>query len=402
MNQNRNQTRNPNKKPPNGGKFFLLWWLDNICFCIKIISVNINKEQVNKLSKLCVFCGQPPTDKNAEHVIPQWLMELTGKKSRPCYLGNILDGKSIAFQAFKFPACEECNSKYAKLEAVVKPIIVNILDGKSVSAENLNLLLDWFDKVRVGLWLGELYMSKRIDEFSPHMHIDSRMGAKDRMLIVERVAPDAPNRRGLGFIGPSTDQFLHNPCSFQLLINNYTFTSVSEYGLVARRLGFPYCDRMIRMSTEDVRANTIIRGTGRIQSPVVRSFTPTPEQTVIYQPIYRGLNQLSPDLYDAKYVIEHGLKPSDGIGGIFYQRGGRPAAYLAPGEQLNLTPRISNGDVYDMAVTHYQLHNYVTQNTYTTKFAPQEIQRNAQALTAFIVALNNRSIEICKQMANQK
>ena len=55
-----------------------------------------------------------------------------------------------------------------------------------------------------------------------------------------------------------------------------------------------------------------------------------------------------------------------------------------------------------MAVTHYQLHNYVTQNTYTTKFAPQEIQRNAQALTDFIVALNNRSIEICKQMANQK
>lgn len=348
------------------------------------------------MSKFCVFCGNPPTDKNAEHVIPQWLMEMTGKKSRPCFLGNILNGKSIAFHAFKFPACEECNSKFAAMEGSAKQIMQKILNGQSVSAPELNLLLDWFDKVRIGLWLGELCMSKRVDEFSPHMHIASRVGLKDRMLIIERVEPVGQRAQMLSFAGPSTDQFLHNPCSFQLLINNYTFTSVSEYGLVSRRLGFPYCDRMIRMGIEDIRPNTIIRGTGRVQSPVVRTFTPTAEQTVIYQPMSRYLNQLSPNLYSAKYVLEHSLDADAGIGGIFYQKGGRSTAYLGADEKLNLTPRVSNSDIIAMLIKHYQLHTYVTENTYTTKMASPAVQRGCQALTEFIVRQNELAIEICR------
>ena len=33
------------------------------------------------LSKVCIFCGNPPSGKNKEHVIPQWLIRATGK---PC------------------------------------------------------------------------------------------------------------------------------------------------------------------------------------------------------------------------------------------------------------------------------------------------------------------------------
>ncbi len=34
------------------------------------------------MAKFCIFCGNPPKDKNAEHVIPQWLINITGKRSR--------------------------------------------------------------------------------------------------------------------------------------------------------------------------------------------------------------------------------------------------------------------------------------------------------------------------------
>ena len=143
------------------------------------------------MSQFCVFCGNKPQGKNAEHVLPQWLMAMTGKKSRPCFMGNILPSgrDSIAFQALKFPACEECNSRYSLMEAQCKDIITKIMDGASLTAPEISLLLDWFDKVRIGLWLGDLYLSKQVDVYDPHMHIASRVGLKERLLIIERTAP---------------------------------------------------------------------------------------------------------------------------------------------------------------------------------------------------------------------
>ncbi|MBQ8041729.1 MAG: hypothetical protein IJ273_00175, partial [Alphaproteobacteria bacterium] len=65
------------------------------------------------MAKFCVFCGNPPENKNAEHIIPQWLIEMTGNKSRQCHLGPITPNGSIEFGAFKFPACERCNSEFS-------------------------------------------------------------------------------------------------------------------------------------------------------------------------------------------------------------------------------------------------------------------------------------------------
>lgn len=351
------------------------------------------------MAQFCVFCGNKPEGKNAEHVLPQWLMAMTGKKSRPCYMGNILPNgrETIAFQALKFPACEECNNQYSTMEAQCKTILTNIINGGSATAPELSLLLDWFDKVRIGLWLGDLYLSKTVEKFDPHMHIASRVGLKDRMLIIERTDPSEEYKTRLSFIGPGTVGFRHSPSTFQLIVNDYTFTSVSEYGLVARRVGFPYCDRMIFMDLTDVRPNTVNRGNGRMNTPVVRCFEPTATQTVLYQPMYRGFNQVSPEPYKAKYVLEHSLDTENGVGGIFYQKAGRPTAYLSPDDKLVVAPRVTHGqDVCDMAIKNYQLHNYIIDNTYTTKFATPQVQKEREIMSKYITECNNKTIEVLR------
>jgi hypothetical protein len=39
------------------------------------------------MDKICVFCGEKPKSRNSEHVIPQWLIELTGNPKRIASFG---------------------------------------------------------------------------------------------------------------------------------------------------------------------------------------------------------------------------------------------------------------------------------------------------------------------------
>ena len=224
------------------------------------------------------------------------------------------------------------------------------------------------------------------------MHIANRMGLKDRMLIIERVADRQNN---VSFAGPGNPVFTYYPSAFQLWINDYTFTNVSEYGLVSRRLGFPYCDRMKFYDIQDVRPNTIIKGTNRAQTPVVRGFAPSAVQTVIYQPIYKNFNLLSPQMYQSPYVLSHSLDAANGVGGIFYQQSGRPTQYLDTNARIKVSPRISSEDVFEMGAKLYQLHNYVIQNTYTTKFATAQIQQEQAVIQDQFVKYNQAMMKMC-------
>lgn len=344
------------------------------------------------MSKFCVFCGNPPTDKNMEHVVPQWLIKMTGDEKRLCNLKTILP-RDIPFIQFKFPACEACNSKYSDMEGSVKNIIVKILDGQSVNASEINLLMDWMDKVRIGLWLGALYLKKQVDQISPHMHIESRMGLKDRILIIER-----QNHRDkrLSFAGPAQQTFLHNPCAFQMIINNYIFTNVSEYGLVSRRLGFPYCDRVKFLDIDNAQFNTYKRAPGRVINPVVRGLNGAPDKTIIYQSCSPAQAAMFPDLYKSDYVTAHSLDAATGLGGIFYQKNANGALYLPPTARVNLTPKFTtktNGQIVSQV---FELQNYVIDNTYTLKFASPDVAAAQQKMNQQLMALNNMYIRACQ------
>jgi len=118
-----------------------------------------------QIEKRCIFCGNPPTEKNKEHVIPRWLIELTGGPKRAWYLGvkfSELDKPARVFSAdqFQFPACEACNTRYSDLEGRTKGYFLKLWDNKPLTAAEWDDLLDWFDKVRIGLFIGNMILNK--------------------------------------------------------------------------------------------------------------------------------------------------------------------------------------------------------------------------------------------------
>ena len=92
------------------------------------------------MAKKCVFCGQPPKDKNKEHVIPQWLIRMTGREQKPA--AESRDNK-IPFMRFTLPACSACNTRYSGWEACVKGVIEKVLSDTPITAPEIDLLLDW-------------------------------------------------------------------------------------------------------------------------------------------------------------------------------------------------------------------------------------------------------------------
>ncbi|WP_455289434.1 hypothetical protein [Vibrio parahaemolyticus] len=56
-----------------------------------------------KKKKYCVFCGEEPQNKNKEHVLPQWLLKMTGAPKRVVNFGyNYANEKEIKFDWSSF------------------------------------------------------------------------------------------------------------------------------------------------------------------------------------------------------------------------------------------------------------------------------------------------------------
>ena len=142
------------------------------------------------MERVCIFCGKRPESKTSEHVLPQWLIELTGNPKRAAKFGykHLEKGRFVerkfSFNDFKFPACKSCNQDFAKLEADAKDIAQKIIYEDFLSESEWSTLLDWFDKIRIGLWLGYLYLDKNPLAISPHYHIEHRIRQHDRMLAI--------------------------------------------------------------------------------------------------------------------------------------------------------------------------------------------------------------------------
>lgn len=328
----------------------------------------IRKKEKKLAKKFCVFCGNTPEKKNMEHVIPQWLSRYTGRYKMYCHQPGVTD-KKIPFSELKFPACTACNDYYSDLEGRAKNALIKIMESKPLNAKEINDVLDWFDKVRVGLWLSELTLAHKVDEVAPKFHISQRMGAKDRMLIVERISTDG---KGIAYAGTGYEGFYDAPNAFQLIINDYVFTNASEHRLVAPRLGFPCMDKL-KYSSEDFVLNDVSAGTCKTKHPVVKGFDASPSRTIIYQPMFKGLYDIQSDNnpYHCDYVAQYSLDAPAGVGGIFYQRGDNTIKYLEPGQNVTISPRAPSKESHLYALTPkvYELQRHIVNNSYDIKTA---------------------------------
>lgn len=226
------------------------------------------------MKKVCIFCGEKPVNKNKEHIIPKWLIELTGDLKRVANIYKDVDKViSYAWQSYTFPACEECNSYYSDLEAKTKFIVENILNEKPVTHKEFNIFLDWLDKVRIGIWLGNLMLLKV--DLDPKYFINQRIGAKDRICILYKIEDD---EKGIGIIGTDTQIFEASPSCFGLIINNLVILNYSSELIVSKNIGFPY-PKNFHYERDYVMIDEFVNGTSEISYPIVDS--------LLYKPALR-------------------------------------------------------------------------------------------------------------------
>ena len=247
-------------------------------------------------------------------------MKLTGDPSRSVSLGLSMspDGspKSLfyAFDEFKFPACGSCNKIYSKLEDQTKIIFTKMFASQPLTAHELHILLDWLDKVRIGLWLAYFYLDHNVAGIQPHFFIGSRIGLEDRMIEIYRSDYDG---KGLSFICANTPAFKMLPSAFTLVVNNLFLLNVSYNFYLSRRMGLPF-PRKVAFMDDGRWAIDPEEGLKRKINPIVRdSFQPRGIQ--ILQPIF-GRYKAIPGArayYENDYVRAHSMDFDRGIGKIF-------------------------------------------------------------------------------------
>lgn len=275
-------------------------------------------KNTNKImQRVCIFCGNPPEKKNKEHIIPKWLMKLTSTESKKMSVGvDWASGREIVFdfKSFTFPSCTECNTNFSKIESQVKPIIEGILQDRYTSSDELIILLDWFDKIRVSLWLGIQYHNSEYFNLTPKYYINNRVRLKDRMLAITNCYDDY---KGLRWTGANTLCFISSPTCITLKINNVLFTNCSMDFILSEQLGFPYIRHEFKNQINPELQNIILNeGTKKLKRKLFRSnlYSPT---FIVSQPIYKvGLGSFR-KLYENDFVYENSYDFEKGEGKLF-------------------------------------------------------------------------------------
>lgn len=211
----------------------------------------------------CVFCGTAvgKSSRSREHVIPMWLLRATGDPNRKIKIdSDPATGADIVRPAstFHFPACRPCNEKYGKtLEGRAKKALESLMAGRSLQVSQCYWLLDWLDKVRVGLWLGYNMLHK--EEFAPKFRIDQRIGIKDRIAIIS-VDPN-DSTKGFGFSGLDNQIFRTSQAGMFFKVNNVRILSLSFDGLISRFAGMPFPSEMLALNDDPDRLIAVMRRT---------------------------------------------------------------------------------------------------------------------------------------------
>jgi len=275
-----------------------------------------------QVKKVCVFCGGEPSSKTKEHVVPQWLIELTGQPNRLFYLGLDLRKchglRTFSASNLHFPACQKCNSDFSEFESEAKTVLERILTNSSLDAKEIDILFDWFDKVRTGLWLGMRYLDANYWKVDPHYYIRKRIGVADRMMGIYLCSS---GRKDLTFTGIQTPGFSWMPSCFAFRVNHCVFFNVSTDFLISRRIGFPY-PRQICITKEGALVLGYMEpAKRRIMKPIIRRNL-SPPVMCVYQPVIRKevLEQF-PELYTDGYVRQNMLVREEGKGRILVERG---------------------------------------------------------------------------------
>lgn len=187
-------------------------------------------------AKRCIFCGKPFTGQKRtfEHIIPAWLVEEADLRKRDMFIQLPGISRKIGMNRIGLKVCKTCNENDSSLEAEAKIAYLAIKAGDELTDDHVRCLLDWLDKVRVGLWLWLIEQLGDQAGAEPKFRVNGRIARKDRMVLVRRY-PEGPPMKGLGLFGIG-EFFLKLPSTIGLLANNIFLTSISSDFLVLRHI----------------------------------------------------------------------------------------------------------------------------------------------------------------------
>jgi hypothetical protein len=254
--------------------------------------------------KICIFCGEIPKEKTDEHVFPKWLINFTDSNDKVRQSLNLYTGEELffSFNKFVFPACKTCNTSYGEsLELQASKTLPKIMDGIPVTATETEAILDWFDKLRIGYWLGMRILQKNPMGVDPKYSIDTRIGSKDRILIIRTHPNTALN--GIQTTG-YTPLFSLMPSCLTFRFKNVFFTSISTDFLVSYNLGLNYPIFMVPEKRTSEMG--IIEGTGKIEFPLINRTIVSPH-ILITQSVHKFLDPVTDSEVFEKSKIYTGI-----------------------------------------------------------------------------------------------
>lgn len=252
--------------------------------------------------KTCIFCGEKPDKKTKEHVIPKWLIEITGDPNRITLIGKYRDTlRKYSWKNFTFPACDKCNGEYAKLECKAKVVVVKLLKKTSIDESEINDLLDWLDKVRIGIWLGYIQLDEQND-LKPNFYIKQRLGVSDRLASIHYLND---NQLGIGYTCTDFPAFRTSPCCFALFINNIAIFNLSKEFAFSRRLGFPFPNKTLFIPNDSrLQIDYFIEGFQKVMLPLMRK--PLLNNSIkIYQSIIKSIGDNIPEGIKTDYYKKY-------------------------------------------------------------------------------------------------
>lgn len=275
------------------------------------------------MNKFCIFCGENPETKTKEHIIPLWVLKMTGDPNRKTNLGLIYKGgefkkREYSFNSFHFPACDTCNNIFGKLETACEPIMNKLIEKENVNQYELTILLDWLDKVRVGLWLGYHQLDKNLYDIKPHYYVAHRVRAADRMFALYRLKE---NFKGVTFGITQSPVFNYFPICFYIYINQLCLFNISTSFIYAHNLGFPFPANILYDGTSN---HTIVsdfkKGIHRIKKPIHKNTLINPSFEA-YQAVWNDeIEETVTELYREDYVVSNSLYNNSKCSNIFIKR----------------------------------------------------------------------------------
>jgi hypothetical protein len=372
--------------------------------------------------RVCVFCGEGPVDKNKEHVLPQWLLEMTGDPSRVVKFGtDFSTGRTIEFawSSLVVPACSSCNGDFSKLENTAKPIVEKLVLRQAVPAADYLILLDWLDKVRIGLWIEYSLLQKIPEAVQPNFYVQSRVGTKDRLVALY---PLTGNPQGLNAVGVESFVFHRTPSCFGLRINNLLILNMSADYLFSGRCGFPFPKTRELMLDGEHTGKIILSDfetARRVRHPIMKKRLHKPS-VLLFQPIMQARNEIRPitqadfpppkesgflrefSSFDS-FLAEHTIPPyPSGKGILFRQYSDSVEAVGDMSQTMEFDSVIGREckSTYELFAQVYEFQNFV-QNLFKAAAESGELKRNYLNAVKMATRENSKVSRKLRQLSNQ-